>query len=114
MKRSVPTNKRAIAPAAIQPAFFAFKGDSFLCVARIVATGEIVGCGCAGITSGGGAADSAPTTGAAVAGAAAVEVGTANYFDPCATEKIVDGVRSWCIEHRVERVSDLIGALKVE
>src|SRR5205085_1691969 len=45
-----------------------------------------------------------------LAGAAAVEVGTANYFDPCATEKIVDGVRSWCIEHRVERVSDLIGA----
>jgi dihydroorotate dehydrogenase (NAD+) catalytic subunit len=49
-----------------------------------------------------------------LAGAAAVEVGTANYFDPCATEKIVDGVRSWCIEHRVERISDLIGALKTE
>ncbi|HEV2113920.1 MAG TPA: dihydroorotate dehydrogenase, partial [Terriglobales bacterium] len=49
-----------------------------------------------------------------LAGAAAVEVGTANYFDPCATEKIADGVRSWCIEHRVERISDLIGALKTE
>ena len=49
-----------------------------------------------------------------LAGAAAVEVGTANYFDPCATEKIIDGVRAWCIEHRVERVTDLIGALKTE
>lgn len=49
-----------------------------------------------------------------LAGAAAVQVGTANYFDPCATEKIVDGVRAWCIEHRVERVTDLVGALKTE
>ena len=49
-----------------------------------------------------------------LAGAAAVEVGTANYFDPCATEKIVDGVRAWCIEHKVERISDLIGGLKTE
>src|SRR5579859_2456795 len=47
-----------------------------------------------------------------LAGAAAVQVGTANYWDPCATEKIVEGVRAWCIEHRVERVTDLIGGLE--
>lgn len=47
-----------------------------------------------------------------LAGAAAVQVGTANYWDPCATEKIVEGVRAWCIEHRVERITDLIGALE--
>jgi dihydroorotate dehydrogenase (NAD+) catalytic subunit len=47
-----------------------------------------------------------------LAGAAAVEVGTANYFDPCATEKIVDGLRNWCIEHRVDKITDLIGGLQ--
>jgi len=47
-----------------------------------------------------------------LAGAAAIQVGTANYFDPCATEKIVDGLRNWCIEHRVDRITDLIGGLQ--
>jgi len=49
-----------------------------------------------------------------LAGAAAVEVGTANFWDPCATEKIVDGVGRWCAQHRVAKITDLVGALKVE
>ncbi len=48
-----------------------------------------------------------------LAGAAAVEVGTANMWDPCASEKIVDGVARWCVEHRVEKITDLIGALDI-
>src|SRR5579872_2564318 len=48
-----------------------------------------------------------------LAGAAAVEVGTANFWDPCATEKIVDGVGRWCAEHRVAKIIDLVGALEV-
>ncbi len=48
-----------------------------------------------------------------LAGAAAVEVGTANMWDPCASEKIVDGVARWCAEHRVQKITDLIGALEV-
>ena len=32
-----------------------------------------------------------------LAGAAAVQVGTANYFDPCATERIVSDLERWCI-----------------
>ena len=47
-----------------------------------------------------------------MAGAAAVEVGTANYFDPCATERIVNDVEKWCYEHRVKAITDLIGALE--
>ena len=47
-----------------------------------------------------------------LAGAAAVEIGTANFWDPCATEKIVDGLQRWCVEHRVRRITDLIGALE--
>ena len=49
-----------------------------------------------------------------LAGAAAVEVGTANFWDPCATEKIVDGIRRWCAEHRVDKITDLVGALEIE
>jgi dihydroorotate dehydrogenase (NAD+) catalytic subunit len=47
-----------------------------------------------------------------LAGAAAVQVGTANFWDPCATEKIVDGLQRWCFENRVKRITDLIGALE--
>jgi dihydroorotate dehydrogenase (NAD+) catalytic subunit len=46
-----------------------------------------------------------------LAGAAAVEVGTASYWDPCATEKIVDELDQWCVEHRVSRIADLTGAM---
>jgi dihydroorotate dehydrogenase (NAD+) catalytic subunit len=49
-----------------------------------------------------------------LAGAAAVEVGTANFWDPCATEKIVDGVARWCADHRVGKITDLVGALESE
>ena len=47
-----------------------------------------------------------------MAGAAAVEVGTANFWDPCATEKIVDGLARWCADHRIKRITDLIGSLE--
>jgi dihydroorotate dehydrogenase (NAD+) catalytic subunit len=46
-----------------------------------------------------------------LAGAAAVQVGTASYWDPCATEKIVDELEEWCVEHRVSRIADLTGAM---
>jgi dihydroorotate dehydrogenase (NAD+) catalytic subunit len=46
-----------------------------------------------------------------LAGAAAVQVGTANYFDPCATERIVTDLERWCLEHRIKAVTDLIGQL---
>jgi len=49
-----------------------------------------------------------------LAGATAVEIGTASFWDPCATEKLVAGLSEWCIEHRVEQLSSLIGGLVVE
>jgi dihydroorotate dehydrogenase (NAD+) catalytic subunit len=49
-----------------------------------------------------------------LAGAAAVEVGTANYWDPCATEKLVDALESWCFENNIEHITDLIGGLITE
>jgi dihydroorotate dehydrogenase (NAD+) catalytic subunit len=49
-----------------------------------------------------------------LAGATAVQIGTASYWDPCATEKIVDGIAAWCAEREVSRVSDLIGGMVME
>lgn len=49
-----------------------------------------------------------------LAGATAVQVGTASYWDPCATEKIVDELLSWCGDHDIARIADLIGGLIVE
>jgi dihydroorotate dehydrogenase (NAD+) catalytic subunit len=49
-----------------------------------------------------------------LAGATAVQIGTASYWDPCATEKIVDDLRSWCQDRDITRIADLIGGLIVE
>ena len=49
-----------------------------------------------------------------LAGATAVQIGTASYWDPCATEKIVDGIEQWCKDHHVTRVADLIGGMQLE
>ncbi|HEY1678289.1 MAG TPA: dihydroorotate dehydrogenase [Candidatus Sulfotelmatobacter sp.] len=49
-----------------------------------------------------------------LAGATAVQIGTASYWDPCATEKIVDGVEAWCRNHHVGRLADLIGGIQLE
>jgi len=49
-----------------------------------------------------------------LAGASAVQIGTASFWDPRATEKIVDELRQWCTDHSVERVRDLIGGLATE
>jgi dihydroorotate dehydrogenase (NAD+) catalytic subunit len=49
-----------------------------------------------------------------LAGATAVQIGTASYWDPCATEKIVEGVREWCRLRHVSRLADLIGGMQLE
>src|SRR5258708_3620337 len=48
-----------------------------------------------------------------LAGASAVQVGTASYWDPRATEKIAAGVERWCVEHEVNKIAELSGALVV-
>lgn len=47
-----------------------------------------------------------------LAGATAVQVGTASYADPRAVERIAIGLREWCQRHHVDRVSDLTGKLE--
>ncbi len=45
-----------------------------------------------------------------MAGATAVQVGTASYADPRAVENIANGMRKWCVGHQVEHVAGLTGA----
>jgi dihydroorotate dehydrogenase (NAD+) catalytic subunit len=47
-----------------------------------------------------------------LAGATAVAVGTANFVDPSATMRVVDGLTEYCHRHGVASISDLIGALE--
>jgi dihydroorotate dehydrogenase (NAD+) catalytic subunit len=46
-----------------------------------------------------------------LAGATAVQVGTASYADPRATERLAKGLESWCRSHHVERAAGLTAAL---
>ena len=48
-----------------------------------------------------------------MAGAVAVQVGTANFTDPYAMPKIIDGLNAWCDKHSVENVSELTGTLQL-
>jgi dihydroorotate dehydrogenase (NAD+) catalytic subunit len=48
-----------------------------------------------------------------LAGATAIQVGTASYADPRATERLAKGLESWCRGHGVERVTSLTGALDI-
>ena len=45
-----------------------------------------------------------------LAGATAVEVGTASYADPRAVENIATGLKRWCSQHSVREVRSLTGA----
>ncbi len=48
-----------------------------------------------------------------MAGAVAVQVGTANFTDPYAMPKIIDGLNAWCEKHGVANVSELTDTLQI-
>lgn len=48
-----------------------------------------------------------------IAGAQAVQVGTANFVNPRATLDIVEGIRGFCAERGIAHIGELIGSLKV-
>jgi dihydroorotate dehydrogenase (NAD+) catalytic subunit len=49
-----------------------------------------------------------------IAGAAAVQIGTANFVDPFIWGKVLDGIRAYMARHRVGRISDLVGTVDTE
>lgn len=46
-----------------------------------------------------------------LAGATAVEIGTANFVDPCVTVKVIDYINDYCNRHSVNDINELIGAI---
>lgn len=46
-----------------------------------------------------------------MAGATAIQIGTANFIDPSISEKVVDGIATWLQQHDVENVRDIIGTV---
>jgi dihydroorotate dehydrogenase (NAD+) catalytic subunit len=49
-----------------------------------------------------------------LAGATAVQIGTASYADPRATERIAKGLEAWCANHHVGQVADLTGGMVLD
>lgn len=47
-----------------------------------------------------------------IAGARAVQIGTANFYDPQTSVRIVEDLRTYCRDHRIH-LSDLIGSLRI-
>ena len=46
-----------------------------------------------------------------MAGASAVEIGTANFIDPTTTIRVIEGMNSWLDKHGVADVKDIIGVV---
>lgn len=48
-----------------------------------------------------------------LAGASAIEIGTANFIDPTTALKVADGINEYLERHGYSSVNDIVGALKV-
>ncbi len=46
-----------------------------------------------------------------MAGATAVEIGTANFIDPAATVRILDEINDYCTRHRITDIHEIIGII---
>src|SRR4249919_1245977 len=60
----------------------------------------------------GGIADARDALEFIIAGAAAVQVGTANFVDPLIWPKLLDGICGYMTRHRIERIADLVGTVE--
>lgn len=60
----------------------------------------------------GGIATAADAVKFLLAGASAVQVGTANYLNPLAAAEVAEGLAAWCAERGIPRVAALTGALE--
>lgn len=48
-----------------------------------------------------------------LAGASAVQLGTANFIDPQITVKVVEGIEDYLVRHGISDINDLVGALEL-
>ena len=47
-----------------------------------------------------------------LAGASAIEIGTANFIDPAVSAKVAEGIKDYCKRHGFQKVTELIGVLE--
>src|SRR6185295_17138858 len=47
-----------------------------------------------------------------IAGATAIQIGTANYYDPTITIKVIEGLSAYCDLQQIDRITDLSGSLE--
>lgn len=76
-------------------------------VHQVARTVDIPVVGLGGIVSGEDAAEYL------LAGASAVQVGTANFVDPSSVQRVADELAVFCAEQGISQVSELVGGLKV-
>lgn len=62
----------------------------------------------------GGIADARDALEFIIAGATAVQIGTANFVDPLVWAKIADGVTDYLTRHRISRVAELVGTARMK
>ncbi|HSB09586.1 MAG TPA: dihydroorotate dehydrogenase [Blastocatellia bacterium] len=46
-----------------------------------------------------------------IAGATAVQIGTANYYDPKITMRVIDALSAYCKAHGIDAISSLVGSI---
>jgi len=49
-----------------------------------------------------------------IAGATAVQIGTANFVNPHTTIDIIDGIKKFLVKKKIDRVADIIGTLETD
>ena len=47
-----------------------------------------------------------------MAGASAIEIGTANFLDPAVTIKVRNGINQWLDDHGCKSLSEIVGVVK--
>lgn len=48
-----------------------------------------------------------------LAGASAVQIGTANFYDPTVAIKVIEGLREYCVEQGIQDINEIVGSLEV-
>jgi dihydroorotate dehydrogenase (NAD+) catalytic subunit len=48
-----------------------------------------------------------------IAGARAVQIGTANFYNPAVSQEVAAGLREYCRRHQISDINDLVGSLRL-
>jgi len=46
-----------------------------------------------------------------IAGASAVAIGTASFIEPACAVRIIEGIKKYCVSHKITQIKELVGTL---